>query len=308
MRLLTVAQSAAFLRAVADVDLQVRLVVWRRLQARLLAAWDEGSVLTPARLGSLLSGWVIAADPAGAQLRRKRAEAGGEVSYRRRPDGLGDLFATAVPAPVLQAVLCRIRAASRPYGAADDRPAGERRLDALLNLLLGREHLPPPSEQPFEPFLPEAADPDLRPHAEGHAACGHHGGPGREPGLASGRGPGPDPGPASGPEPGSTSTSGFRSSAMSGSGWSCGCRLDAPVACGAGVIVHVPLGAALGTTDELAELVGHGPLPPDSCTHCCSAPHDCGRCTSTNVGSRSASTNSPTSSPATTPPQCAPPC
>jgi hypothetical protein len=33
--------------------------------------------------------------------------------------------------------------------------------------------------------------------------------------------------------------------------------------CGAEVLLHVPLGAALGTTDELAELVGHGPLQPD---------------------------------------------
>jgi hypothetical protein len=35
------------------------------------------------------------------------------------------------------------------------------------------------------------------------------------------------------------------------------------VPCGAQLIVHVPLGAALGTTGEVAELVGHGPVEPD---------------------------------------------
>ena len=62
--------------------------------------------------------------------------------YRRREDGLGDLFATAVPAPLLQAVLCRVRALAQPFGGADDRSAGKRRLDALLDLLLGRQPLP----------------------------------------------------------------------------------------------------------------------------------------------------------------------
>ena len=85
---------------------------------------------------------MIAADPAAAQERRRAAEADGEVSYRRRQDGLGDLFATAMPGPLLQAVLARVREAARPWGSADDRTAGKRRLDALVNLILGRETLP----------------------------------------------------------------------------------------------------------------------------------------------------------------------
>lgn len=43
----------------------------------------------------------------------------------------------------------------------------------------------------------------------------------------------------------------------------CDCRPMQPAPCGADITVLVPLGAALGTTDELAELVGHGPLEPD---------------------------------------------
>lgn len=43
----------------------------------------------------------------------------------------------------------------------------------------------------------------------------------------------------------------------------CGCWPGSPVPCGADVLVHVTLGGALRTTDEPAELVGHGPLEPD---------------------------------------------
>jgi hypothetical protein len=43
----------------------------------------------------------------------------------------------------------------------------------------------------------------------------------------------------------------------------CGCLPGQPVPCGTDVAVLLPIGAGLGTTDELAELVGHGPLELD---------------------------------------------
>jgi hypothetical protein len=43
----------------------------------------------------------------------------------------------------------------------------------------------------------------------------------------------------------------------------CGCLPGQPVPCGADISVFMTAGAGLGTTDELAELVGHGPLEPD---------------------------------------------
>jgi hypothetical protein len=43
----------------------------------------------------------------------------------------------------------------------------------------------------------------------------------------------------------------------------CGCLPGQPVPCGTDVAVLLPVGAGLGTTDELAELAGHGPLEPD---------------------------------------------
>ena len=219
--LLTVAQSAVLVRAVGDRDPAVQVTVWRRLQARLLAQASDGTVLTPARLASLLARWIITADPADAAERRRAAEAAGDVAYRRRPDGLGDLFATGVPAPLLRAVLCRIRDASRPWGSGDERSAGKRRLDALINLILGRVQLP------FGGGGSRKSDDAPEPTGGEEALVGQS--------DAAGRRCGPR----------------------------CGCRLDAPSPCGADVVVHVPLGAALGITDELGELVGHGPLHPD---------------------------------------------
>ena len=43
----------------------------------------------------------------------------------------------------------------------------------------------------------------------------------------------------------------------------CGCLPGTPVPCGMDTMVILPIGAGLGTTDETAELVGHGPLEPD---------------------------------------------
>lgn len=43
----------------------------------------------------------------------------------------------------------------------------------------------------------------------------------------------------------------------------CGCLPGQPVPCGADVAVLMPIGAGLGSTDEVAEQAGHGPLEPD---------------------------------------------
>jgi hypothetical protein len=43
----------------------------------------------------------------------------------------------------------------------------------------------------------------------------------------------------------------------------CGCTVGAPVPCGTDVNVFVPLGGAVGTTDEPAEVAGQGPIEPD---------------------------------------------
>jgi hypothetical protein len=222
--LLRVEQSAVLVRQLAVLPLDGRVAVWRRLQARLITDADAGSVLPPARLNELLRRWVQAADPAEAARRRRRAEAGRSVDYRLRPDGLGDLFCTGFRAPDLHAILSRIAARSVPWGAQDDRTADQRRFDAVRDLLLGRDTLPPGGDQP--------------------AHCG----------------------------------------AAAGDG--CGCRAGQPVPCGAELVVHVPLGAALGVTDEVAELAGHGPLEPDLLATCCWPPHGCGRCGSARTAPR----------------------
>ena len=213
--LVTVEQSGTVVKQLAVLPLEARLVVWRRLQQRLTAQADAGSVLPPARLGELLRRWVIQADPADADARRHRAQKGRCVDYRLRPDGLGDLFGSGFHAPDLHAILSRIAARSAPWGAADDRTAGQRRFDAFRDLLLGRDHLP-----------------------IGDAPAGQ---------LGAGGG----------------ADSGADSGAGGGCSARCGCRLGQPVPCGADIAVSVPLGGALGTTDQTAELAGHGPLEPD---------------------------------------------
>ena len=190
--LLGVEQSALLVSITAPLSDSDRVTVWERFLARLRA---QGCP-PPARLRELLSRWVVSVDPAGAAARRKAAECDGDVALARRDDGLADLFAHGLSPSNAAACLARIRAAAVPWGGDDDRRAGKRRLDAFVDLLLGRERLPDGTE-------------------EVHCRPG------------------------------------------------CGCHLQSPVPCGAEVQVHVPLGAALGVTDELAVLVGHGPLDPE---------------------------------------------
>jgi hypothetical protein len=197
--LLSVEQSAVVVRQLSVLPLAARVAVWRRLQQRLVAEAGDGSVLPPSRLNELLRRWVLQADPAEAVERRRRAEAGRTVDYRLRQDGLGDLFCTGFRPPDLHAILTRIASRSAPWGADDDRTADQRRFDAVRDLLLGRDTVPPDTEQ-------------------GHCVAG------------------------------------------------CRCRSGQPAPCGAELVVHVPLGAALGSTDEVAVLAGHGPLEADLLT------------------------------------------
>ncbi|MBW3639862.1 MAG: hypothetical protein KY451_08450, partial [Actinobacteria bacterium] len=137
--LLSVEQARLVCSQLGPLDEPVQVAVWERLQTRLVADDQGGVVRTPARLRALLTGWVIEADTDAAARRRRDAQAEGSVDYRRREDGLVDLFATGLSAPNAQAVLSRIRDHATPVGPSDDRPAGQRRLDALVDLILGRD-------------------------------------------------------------------------------------------------------------------------------------------------------------------------
>ena len=193
--LLGVEQSALFVRMTDPLEDDVRAKVWDRLLESLTCMGG------PARLAEALSRWIVRADPVGAEARRRTAEHDlADVDSRRREDGLTDLFARGLSPTNARACLDRISAASTPWGGDDDRPAGKRRLDALVDLLLGRQRLDPSHDEPD--------------------GAGRHCPPG------------------------------------------CACLLQQPAPCGVSVHVHVPLGAALGTTDELATLIGHGPLDP----------------------------------------------
>ena len=188
--LLGVEQAGAFVSATAVLSDHHRSLVWDQLLSRLHATGSP----SPARLREWLARAVRTTDPEGAAARRRAAEAGGDISARRRDDGLTDLFATGLSPTNAAACRARIDAASAPWGVDDDRTAGKRRLDAFVDLLLGRDPLAPDGAQ----------DRHCRP--------------------------------------------------------ACRCHLQSPAPCGVDVQVHVPIGAALGTTGELAALVGHGPL------------------------------------------------
>ncbi|MCW2680822.1 MAG: hypothetical protein JWM62_2223 [Frankiales bacterium] len=205
--LLTVEQSAAVVRLLEPLPFALRRQVWARLQSRLLTEADHGSVLPPARLSELLRHWVQQADPADATERRRRAEDERRVDWRRRDDGLNDLFAFGFTGPDLQAALSRVRDRAQQVGPEDDRTAEQRRFDAFKDLLLGRDPLP----------LTDPHDPDEP------CSCAHAGVPRA----------------------------------------ACGCLPGAPVPCGAELLVHLTIDTALGTSDQPAELVGHGPLEPD---------------------------------------------
>ncbi|MCW2681329.1 MAG: putative endonuclease [Frankiales bacterium] len=202
--LLTVEQSCTIVRLLEPLPFALRGQVWVRLQSRLLAEADCGSVLPPARLSELLRRWVQQAD---ATERRQRAEQGRRLDWRRRDDGLNDLFACGLTGPDLQAALSRVRDRAHPVGPDDERTAEQRRFDAFKDLLLGRDPLP--LQDPHDPTEP--------------CSCARAGG-----GRAA-----------------------------------CGCLPGAPVPCGAELLVRLTIDTALGTSDQPAELVGHGPLEPD---------------------------------------------
>ncbi len=227
--LLTVKQAGAVVDLLQPLPDVIVFEVWHRIKRQLITDAKRSVVRPPARLRRLITGWVITADPDGAVERRKDRQAEADVDYRRGEDGLVELFARGLSGPDAHACLSRIRACAEPVGSADDRPAGKRRLDALVDLLLGRHPVP---------ATPDDQDPFHQPAAVGGGTGGEAQGCPCTRGGYAGRHPG-------------------------GGGAGCGCLPGSPVPCGAALSVLVPLGAALGTTGELAELIGHGPLEPD---------------------------------------------
>ena len=224
--LLTLEQSAVTTLELSRVpDLPTRLTVWRRLLERLRADLASGATLPPPRLRELLRRWVLEVAPKDAEELREEAAAQRRVEYRRRDDGLADLMLFGIGASLAQAVLSRIRENAEPVSPYDDRTADQRRLDAAVDLLLGR--------------------------VGQHSSCTA---PTRRGGAA------PTSGSGAGPE------AGVPAAAQAGpaaAGAVCGCLPGTPVPCGAELLVLVPIGAALGTTTEVCEVSGYGPVEPD---------------------------------------------
>jgi hypothetical protein len=207
---LTIEQGRVVVDVLANVEHDLAIKVWSRLQRRLEQDATFGGVLPPARAAELLRRWLLEADPAGAIDRRKQAETdSADVDLWGRDDGLVDIAIRAVTGPNAQAAAQRIHEHAEPIGAGDLRPAGMRYRDAAIDLLLGRTTLP---------FTPDAVAAAAEIGLDLPSRCGRPG---------------------------------------------CGCGQGSPVPCGIDVQVLVPLTSALGTSDETAELVGHGPIDAD---------------------------------------------
>ena len=108
--LLGVEQAGLLTRRLRPLTPEVQRAVWQRVLRRLQADVEQAVARPPARLGELLSAWIIKADPAGATARRRQAARAAEVEFRRREDGLGDLLVFGIPAAQLQAILLKVRA------------------------------------------------------------------------------------------------------------------------------------------------------------------------------------------------------
>jgi hypothetical protein len=139
---MTAEQSAAVARCLDPVEPAVRDAVWARVRALLVTDAGRGVQRPPARLAEQIRTWIVEVDAAAAVERRRRAENEGNVLLQRRDDGLVDVLLSGLTAPDAEACLSRITDAAVPFGVDDARPAGKRRLDAAVDLLLGRTGRP----------------------------------------------------------------------------------------------------------------------------------------------------------------------
>ncbi|HVM28520.1 MAG TPA: hypothetical protein VM433_12740 [Mycobacteriales bacterium] len=212
------------------LPVEVRARVWAQLRRRLEADLEQGIVRPRPRAREWLKNRIAALAPGHTTQEREQAEAGRGVTFSKREDAVTDITAFGIPGLAAQAVLARLNAVAVPWGPADHRTLHQRRADAFVDLLLGR---------------PLAA-PLLG--CDGTLSDGTQLLPDGTRADTDGR-----------PVP--TCPGGSRT------GCGCGCGIGAGVPCGADVQVLVPFGAALGTTDEVAEATGNaaggGPLDPE---------------------------------------------
>lgn len=139
---MTAEQAAAVARVLEPLGQPVRDAVWARAAGALAADVNRGVQRPPARLAEQLKKWAVEVDPSAAERRRQQAEQQSDVLFRQRDDNLVDLVLSGLTMPLAEACLSRISAGAAPFGAGDERTAGQRRLDSAVDLLLGRTGRP----------------------------------------------------------------------------------------------------------------------------------------------------------------------
>ena len=149
-------------RLIAEATAQLDDDTARAVEARILPwAGDQ----TTGQLRAALRQAIIAADPEGAEQRRKDAQRHAKVSLYPDPaDGTATLAGTRLPAVHAAAAMARLSAIARAMKTAG-RAGGldYLRAIALIGLLLGTLPLTPPPEGDPGPDGPTDPDPDPDP-------------------------------------------------------------------------------------------------------------------------------------------------
>ncbi len=126
-------------KAMADVTHSLDASQAALVESRVLA---RGARPTCSAWRAAATRSVLAVDPDGAELRRRRRVRERGVSTRPLTDGLGQLSAV-LPAEQLTAMYGRVDALARvTSGPDDDRGIGERRADVLFDLVMGEQRGP----------------------------------------------------------------------------------------------------------------------------------------------------------------------
>jgi hypothetical protein len=129
------------------------------------AAVERAATHTTTQLRAWLARRVMTADPGAAQIRRDRATAGRRVMLTPLPDGVSELTAV-LPSVQARQVYDTVNTLAREAGSDDRRTMDQRRVDALIDLLVGRAEPPQVRVQvvvPVDTLLGEGDEPGVVP-------------------------------------------------------------------------------------------------------------------------------------------------
>jgi hypothetical protein len=138
---LTVEQAAVVGRGLVALAVTDAELVWSVLMERLDTARARGTVYPPRRLEELLRRLIAELLPEELTEQKHAAGADAEVTFTDLGSGSYDLYARGIDPVNAAAAQANLARRSQPAGGWDERSAGERQRDALVDLLTGRTPL-----------------------------------------------------------------------------------------------------------------------------------------------------------------------